>query len=117
VADPATGLRRIPRAEFEQKWSGYAALFDYTTAFEKAPEGKNALAWLYRSLPASHSFAASVRSRGVASALQLLFPVLTQVVVDKVIVEQDVGLLKVTLLALVTAGFSCWAPVCCNNTY
>jgi len=106
VADPATGLRRIPRAEFEQKWSGYAALFDYTTAFEKAPEGKNALAWLVpfftrHRIPLLQALGLA----GVASALQLLFPVLTQVVVDKVIVEQDVGLLKVTLLALVTAGF------------
>src|SRR5207302_195594 len=25
VADPALGLRKIPRKEFEQKWSGYAA--------------------------------------------------------------------------------------------
>ena len=30
--------RKVPRAEFETKWSGYAALFDYTTAFEQAPE-------------------------------------------------------------------------------
>src|SRR5438093_5613500 len=47
AADPATGtLRRIPRAEFEQNWSGYAALFDYTVAFEKAPEGSSSAAWM-----------------------------------------------------------------------
>ena len=40
VADPALGLRRIARAEFEAKWSGYSALFDYTEAFEKAPEAR-----------------------------------------------------------------------------
>ena len=40
VADPALGLRKIPRKEFEQNWSGYAALFDYTVAFENAPESK-----------------------------------------------------------------------------
>ena len=34
VADPALGLRKIPRREFEAKWTGYAALFDYTPAFE-----------------------------------------------------------------------------------
>ena len=34
VADPALGLRRIPRKEFEQDWSGYSALFDYTIAFD-----------------------------------------------------------------------------------
>ena len=35
VADPALGLRKIPRKEFEQNWSGYAALFDYTTALSR----------------------------------------------------------------------------------
>ena len=46
VADPARGLRKIPRKEFEQNWSGYAALFDYTTAFANAPESKPGIAWL-----------------------------------------------------------------------
>src|SRR5213078_48263 len=47
VADPALGLRKIPRKEFEQKWSGYAALFDYTIAFEQAPESKPSMAWVW----------------------------------------------------------------------
>src|SRR5437667_10971792 len=46
VADPALGLRKVPRREFEAKWTGYAALFDYTTAFEHAPESKPALGWM-----------------------------------------------------------------------
>ena len=37
VADPALGFRRLPREEFERRWTGYAALFDYTPAFDKAP--------------------------------------------------------------------------------
>ena len=49
VADPALGLRRLGRAEFEKQWTGYAALFDYTEAFEKAPEGKADLAGSGRS--------------------------------------------------------------------
>src|SRR5206468_3766825 len=46
IADPASGLRRVPRAELEKEWSGYAALFDYTDAFERAPEGRSSAAWL-----------------------------------------------------------------------
>jgi ATP-binding cassette subfamily B protein len=46
VDDPAMGKRKMTRAEFEKGWSGYAALFDYTTAFEKAPEGQGTLRWL-----------------------------------------------------------------------
>src|SRR2546430_334418 len=58
VADPAVGLRKLPRREFEAKWTGYAALFDYTPAFEQAPESKPTLAWLDRKstrLNSSHS--------------------------------------------------------------
>ena len=46
IADPATGLRRVSRAEVQKAWTGYAALFDYTAAFEKAPEGRSSAAWL-----------------------------------------------------------------------
>ena len=46
VADPARGLRKISRLEFEAKWTGYAALFDYTPAFEEAPQSKSTLAWV-----------------------------------------------------------------------
>ena len=38
VADPAKSRRKVARAEFLEKWSGYTALFDYTAAFEQAPE-------------------------------------------------------------------------------
>jgi HlyB family type I secretion system ABC transporter len=101
VADPARSLRRIPLREFEEKWSGYAALFDYTSAFENAPLRQSILAWLtpflrqYRSI-----LIPAVLLSGVSSFLQLLFPVFTQTVVDKVIVENDLGLLNVIVLGL-----------------
>src|SRR5204862_6040898 len=46
LADPALGFRRLPRAEFDRRWTGYTALFDYTPAFEQAPEAARGLAWL-----------------------------------------------------------------------
>jgi len=101
VADPAIGTRRIRRAEFEAKWSGYAALFDYTEAFERAPEGQSTIAWLVPFI---------ARHRGplmlalllavTVTLLQLLFPIFTQMVVDTVIVENDVGLLRIILIAM-----------------
>jgi ATP-binding cassette subfamily B protein len=101
VADPALGRRRVPREEFEARWSGYTALFDYTDAFEKAPEAQPTLGRLapfvrrHRTILLQALFLA-----GIASFLQLLFPVLTQVVVDKVIVENNVSLLVAVLLAM-----------------
>jgi HlyB family type I secretion system ABC transporter len=104
VADPALGLRRIPRHEFETKWTGYAALFDYTTAFEQAPESKPALSWILPFLARFKVILLQVLGLAVAvSVLQLLFPVFTQMVVDKVIVENDLGLLKTILLGMLAA--------------
>jgi HlyB family type I secretion system ABC transporter len=104
VADPALGLRKIPRREFEANWTGYTALFDYTTAFEKAPESKAALAWIVPFLTRFKVILLQVLGLAVAvSILQLLFPVFTQMVVDKVIVENDVGLLRLILVGMLAA--------------
>ena len=101
VADPASGIRRIDRKEFEQNWSGYAALFDYTIAFEKAPEGRASAAWVVPFLAKFRGILLQVLLLAVAvSFLQLLFPVFTEMVVDKVIVEKDIGLLKTILLGM-----------------
>src|SRR5216110_1669498 len=104
VADPALGLRKIPRKEFEQKWSGYAALFDYTIAFEQAPESKPSMAWVWPFLVKFRKILLQVLGLAVAvSFLSLLFPVFTQMVVDRVIVENDLGLLKTILLGMFVA--------------
>src|SRR5436189_4422935 len=104
VADPALGLRKVPRREFEAKWTGYAALFDYTSAFEGAPESKPKLAWVLPFLSRFKVILLGVLGLAIAvSFLQLLFPVFTQIVVDKVIVENDIGLLKTILLGMFAA--------------
>jgi HlyB family type I secretion system ABC transporter len=104
VADPALGLRKVPRREFEAKWTGYTALFDYTVAFEQAPESKPALAWVVPFLARFKVVLLQVLGLAVAvSMLQLLFPVFTQMVVDKVIVENDVGLLRLILIGMLAA--------------
>ncbi|HEY7676695.1 MAG TPA: peptidase domain-containing ABC transporter [Candidatus Methylomirabilis sp.] len=101
IADPAIGLRRLPRAEFEAKWTGYAALFDYTEAFARAPEGRPSLAWLLEFFrPYAGVLGKAVGLAALVSAFQMVLPVFTQVIVDKVLVEQDVGLLRVLMLAM-----------------
>lgn len=104
VADPSSGIRRIPRDEFEKRWTGYAALFDYTDAFAEAPESQSSIAWIkpffagYRTL-----FTQVFLLAGIVTLLQLLFPVFTQMVVDRVIVENDVGILNVIVLGMTVA--------------
>ena len=47
LVDPALGHVKVTRDELLAKWTGYAALFDYTEAFEQAPVAKASLAWLW----------------------------------------------------------------------
>ncbi len=104
VNDPALGARRIPRAEYEAKWSGYAALFDYTTAFDHAPLTVSPLARLAPFLRSHRTVLLQVLLLAlIVTFLQLLFPIFTQMVVDKVIVENNVGLLKVILFGMAFA--------------
>ncbi len=106
VADPALGLRKIPRKEFEQSWSGYAALFDYTVAFASAPESKPGLAWIMPFLAKFKTIFLQVMLLAITiTFLELLFPIFTEMVVDKVIVEKNIGLLKTILLGMGAALF------------
>lgn len=113
VADPAVGLRWLPRPEFEHKWSGYVALFEFTEAFRHAPEGKPGLAWILPFLrPYRGVLVQALLLAVVGSGLQMVLPVFTQVIVDKVVVERDLALLNVmvgamgAVLALLIAGLA-----------
>ncbi|HWA15119.1 MAG TPA: peptidase domain-containing ABC transporter [Gemmatimonadales bacterium] len=102
ISDPGLGKRRIPIAEFLDKWTGYAALFEHTTEFDKNPESKLGISWLlpffkpYRSLILNSTALALI-----VSALQMVIPVFTQVIVDRVLVEQDRGLLRILIIGMV----------------
>jgi HlyB family type I secretion system ABC transporter len=101
VADPAIGLRRFSRAEFEKRWSGYAALFDYTREFEKAPLAVSNISWLapfFR--PFAKILLQALGLSVVVAGLQMVLPVFTQIVVDRVLVERDVSLLNLMMLSM-----------------
>jgi ATP-binding cassette subfamily B protein len=101
IADPALGLRRIHRGEFEKQWTGYAALYDYTHDFDQVPESQPTLGWFRPFLrPFRRVLVQAVALALIVSALQMVLPVFTQVVVDKVLLERDVPLLHTLLLAM-----------------
>jgi ATP-binding cassette subfamily B protein len=101
VADPATGFRRLTREEFEQRWTGYAALFDYTTAFEQAPRARGSLSWLWPIVKPHRASLAKVLALAiVVSVMQMVLPVFTQIIVDRVLVEQDLSLLRLLIVAM-----------------
>ena len=101
-ADPAGTRRQVPRAEFEERWSGYAVLAAPGPAFaaEAAEPGPGQwLRPLARPLLRPVSVAAVLAL--VVAGLQLALPVLVGVVVDRVLPEGDVDLLRIVLLAVV----------------
>ncbi len=104
VADPARGRLKLSRAEFLEKWTGYAALFDYTESFERTPEETDSLRWLVPFFSRYRVVWAQILGLSiVVSALQLLFPIFTQTVVDRVIVDGDAHLLYVILGSMAVA--------------
>jgi HlyB family type I secretion system ABC transporter len=103
IADPATSIRKITRRELSEKWNGYAALFDYTAAFEHAPECKPGVRWLTPFFkPFAGLLAKTFGLAAIVSLLQMILPVFTQVIVDRVLVENDLGLLTVLIIAMLT---------------
>ena len=98
IADPASRIRRITRQELDEKWNGYAALFDYTEAFEQAPETRTGFGWLMPFLkPFAGVFAKAFGLAVIVSALLMLIPVFTQVIVDSVVVQNDSSLLAMMI--------------------
>jgi ATP-binding cassette subfamily B protein len=105
LADPALGLRHLRRDVFEAKWTGYAALFDYTTGFVHAPEERSSMHWLWPFVrPFIWIVSKAVGLAMVVSALQMVFPIFTQIIVDRVLVEQNMGMLHMLIAAMLVVA-------------
>jgi len=100
IADPAGSLRRVSRAQVLEKWTGYAALPAPTPRLAQAPLGKASARWLGEFIrPHRRRLLLGLMLAFVAAGLEMLFPVLTQQVVDHVLAHRDY-----TLLYLLTAS-------------
>ena len=89
VGDPARGLRTLSREEFDEKWTGYAALFAYPSVRGR-PGGQAELPLAVPVPPPAPARLARGRgcSRSSAAGLELVVPVFTQVVVDDAIPDE-----------------------------
>jgi HlyB family type I secretion system ABC transporter len=101
IADPAVGPRRMPRAAFDEAWSGYAALLASTPALADAPVRRARSRWLWDFVrPHRWTLLRATLLALVAAGLAMLIPVFSQIVVDHVIAERDLGLLNVVVLGM-----------------
>jgi ABC-type bacteriocin/lantibiotic exporter with double-glycine peptidase domain/CRP-like cAMP-binding protein len=109
IADPARGLRRVTRAEVQEKWSGWCATFQPTPRLAEAPIEHLDLAWLGSFVrPLRAKLALATVMAMVATGLQLLSPVLTQRVVDSAAERKsgEVSLLIVLIVGLLALGLA-----------
>ena len=102
VADPAAGRRRMSREQFLGRWSGYAALVRPTDRLQEAPLAASGRAdWLWPFIrPHLRALVLALVLTIVGAGGQMLIPVMTQRVVDVVLVKRDYTLLYVLTLGL-----------------
>ena len=108
IADPGKGLRKITISELKRNWQsdgdhGIALLVETTPDFyEQEPEQDKKMGWrfLFRYFrPYRQLVIQLLVGLGVAGVLQLLFPFLTQAVVDIGIKNQDIRFIWIILIA------------------
>jgi ABC-type bacteriocin/lantibiotic exporter with double-glycine peptidase domain/CRP-like cAMP-binding protein len=104
VADPARGLRTIPMAEVEQRWSGYAATTRATPRLAEAPREKLQVAWLLPFLtPQRTRIAIAIVMALIAAGAAMAPPILSQHVIDAIQAHQGAG--RVNELIGIMFGF------------
>ncbi|MDY0086406.1 MAG: peptidase domain-containing ABC transporter [Acidaminococcaceae bacterium] len=119
VADPAHGLLTYSRAEFEKAWAstseqgepmGVCLLLEPTPDFYAAPEElapKNSFRYLFAYLrPHRKLLVQLILGMLLGSLLQLIFPFLTQSVVDVGINTRDLNFITLVLIAQLVLFFS-----------
>jgi ATP-binding cassette subfamily B protein len=104
IADPARGLRRVPREEFLEKWSGFAAPVAFGEGLLDQPEARSNLRWfiqLFR--PHRGALLRAVGLALIAAALEMSIPALGGVIIDRVVAQRDFALLNLIVLAMLGA--------------
>ncbi len=102
VADPARGLIKMSREEFEKGWTGYLLLLTPTEKIEGVEESKTTFG---RFLPMLKPYKRLLFEIFLASLILQLFglatPIFTQVILDKALVQKNTSLLNTMLLGMV----------------
>jgi HlyB family type I secretion system ABC transporter len=101
VSDPARATHRVPREAFLATWSGYASLLSTTPGFKDLPAARPGLQWLMPFVrPHLGQIVVAFLMACLAAGLQLVLPILTQVVVDQVLPRRDLDLLYVVIVGI-----------------
>ena len=101
LSDPAIGLRKISRAQFEKEWTGYLLLLTPTAQIETVEESKTTRS---RFLPLLRPHVAVLAEIFLASLMLQFFglalPIFTQLIVDNVLVHKSTSMLNGLLVGM-----------------
>jgi len=107
LGDPASGLRKVPRAEVMETWSGYAALLEPTEALQHAPVDKASLGWVMPFLrPHRVALGVAFLLALVAAGFEVLMPVIVGRIVNTLEAHRhpDIAPSALLLLGVVVAA-------------
>jgi len=101
IVDPGMGTRVVPLAKFSESFTGVALVFEPSDEFEPKRRGRGRLGWYMTQLAGQRHvltrvFVTSILLRVFALAL----PLVTAVIVDRVVPRADTNLLLVVAIGL-----------------
>ncbi len=120
VSDPAAGLKDYSKSDFQNGWTqgaeeGFVLLMEPTPRFHEethsarsadAPDNLSIRFFFRYLLPLKKFFSQLFLGMIVGSALQLIFPILTQSIVDYGITNQNLSFVNLVLIAQLMLFFS-----------
>lgn len=107
IVDPAHGRRRVPMAQFRRSFTGVTLVIEPTAQFEPSKAGRSRT-WNYlrQLLGQRHLLSRVVITSVLLRLLALSLPILTALIVDRVVPRGDTQLLGVVAIGLAAAmGF------------
>ena len=101
IVDPGMGSRRISIARFREAFTGVALTFETSDEFEPKRRGRGRLGWYFTQLAGQrHVLQRVVVTSVLLRVFALALPLVTAVVVDRVVPRADKNLLLVVAIGL-----------------
>jgi ATP-binding cassette subfamily B protein len=101
IVDPATGRRTVSMERFRRAFTGVALIFEPTETFERRGAKPNRISGLFKLIFERRELLARIVSTSIlVQILSLAMPLLTGVLIDRVVPQKDYG-----LLAVITGGY------------
>lgn len=90
IADPAIGQRTLSREQFAQGWTGYTLLLQPTAVLRKTEENSSSLGRYFELLKPHRTIILEIALASIAIQIfGLVVPLLTQLLLDRVVVQRS----------------------------